>query len=98
MIQAKFFPDLPAGERWSALLQTRLCEITVFEVFYVPLDEFAGVIGLRAPSAFRQFGKPPLDFRVKPDRKHNVVLPPYKLCMYDKLRANILSAALKPKI
>ena len=69
MLQAKFLPHLPAGEWRAALLQTRLREIAVFEVFNVPLDELAGVVGFRPPRAFRQFGQSPFDVRVKPNRK-----------------------------
>src|SRR5208337_1924575 len=70
MVQAKFLPHLPAGERRAALLQARLREITILEVFEVALDQLASVVGLRAPRASRQLGKSPLNFKVEPDRKH----------------------------
>jgi hypothetical protein len=64
MLQAKLFARLPAGKRWAALLQTRLCKITVFEVFNILLDEFADTAGLSPPRAPRQFGRSPFDVRV----------------------------------
>src|SRR5271157_5202266 len=91
MVQAKFFPHLPAGESWAALFQARLRQIAVFEVFNVALDEFAGVVGFCPSRAFRQFGQSPLDVRVKPDRKHSVVPPSYILYTYDGQRTIILS-------
>jgi hypothetical protein len=64
MFQAKRFSHLSAGKIRAVLLQTRLCKITVFEVFNVPLDEFAGVVRLGPPCAPSQFGQPPFDVRV----------------------------------
>jgi hypothetical protein len=55
MFQAKLFSHLSAGERGAALLQARLCKIAVFEVFNVPLDEFADIVGPGPPCAPRQF-------------------------------------------
>jgi len=55
---------LLAGERATALLQTCLRETAVFEVFDVPLDEFAGVIGLRPTCTLGKLGEPPFNLRV----------------------------------
>jgi hypothetical protein len=74
MVQAKFFPHLPAGKRWAPLLQARLREITVLEVLEVALDELASIIGLRAPRALSQFRQSPLGIRVEPNRKHRNLL------------------------
>jgi hypothetical protein len=63
MFQAKLFSHLSAGKRRAALLQTRLGKITVFEVFDIPLDEFAGIVGLGPRRAPSQFGQPPFDVR-----------------------------------
>jgi hypothetical protein len=64
MFQVKLFSHLSAGKRRAALLQARLCKITVFEVLNTPLDEFESIIGLGPPRAPRQFGKSPFDVRV----------------------------------
>jgi hypothetical protein len=64
MFQAKLFSHLPAGKRGASLLQTRLCKITVFEVFNIALDEFTGIVGLGPPRAPRKFGQSPFDVRV----------------------------------
>jgi hypothetical protein len=58
---------LVAGERWAALLQARLGEVTIFQVFEVALDKLASVIRLRAPRALGQFGESPLYLRVEAD-------------------------------
>jgi len=73
IVQAKFLPRLPAGERRAALPQACLREISIFEAFEVALNEFASVMGLRAPRALGQCGKSPLNSRVKPDRKHRIL-------------------------
>src|SRR5439155_26007240 len=47
--------------------------------------------GFGPPRAFCQFGQPPLNVRVKPDRKHGVVPPSYILYTYDRRHVTILS-------
>ena len=64
MFQSKFFPHLFGGERGPALFQTRFRQVTVFEVYNLRLDEFAGVLGFRASGLFRESRQAALNFRV----------------------------------
>jgi hypothetical protein len=66
IVEAKFFPDLPAGERRAALRQAGLGEITIFEVLEVSLDELPNIERFCAPRASRQFGESPVNVRVEP--------------------------------
>jgi len=64
-LQARFFPNLLAGEWRPALLQPLFCKTPVFQVFDVFSDEFANA-GVFAPArSSRQRRNPFLNLRVE---------------------------------